>query len=88
MLKSHHKFKGFNLYNIGSEDAWTLFEIAQYIYKKMDATANILRKDRPSSMPGHCSINNLKAKDRFEFTPWKTKRILDTYMQKMNGEKT
>ena len=86
MLTSHHNFNGFNLYNVGSEDAWTLLEIAQYIYKKMDATANIVLKDRPSKMPGHCSINNLKAKDEFEFLPWTTKKVLDTYMENMDGE--
>ena len=86
MLTSHHNFNGFNLYNVGSEDAWTLLEIAQYIYKKMDATANIVLKDRPSKIPGHCSINNSKAKDEFEFLPWTTKKVLDTYMENMDGE--
>ena len=79
-------YKGFKLYNIGSKDAWTLLEIAKYIYRRMDATAKISPIDKSSTINGHWNVNVSKAKDELDFTPWSTQDILDAYMQNMCGE--
>ena len=79
-------YKGFKLYNIGSKDAWTLLEIAKYIYRRMDATAKISPIDKSSTINGHWNVNVSKAKDELDFTPWGTQEILDAYIQNMRGE--
>ena len=79
-------YKGFKLYNIGSKDAWTLLEVAKYIYKRMDATAKIFPIDKSSTIHGHWNVNISKAEDELDFTPWSTQEVLDAYIQNMRGE--
>jgi nucleoside-diphosphate-sugar epimerase len=85
-IKKLDKFQGFNLFNIGSEDSWTLFEIANYIYQRMDATAKIFPINQSSNISGHCNIDSSKAKNEIDFVPWSTNKILDDYLEKMSGE--
>lgn len=79
-------YKGFKLYNIGSEDAWTLLDISKYIYKQMGATAKIFPVDKPSTIQGHWNIDTFKAESELDFSPWSTQQILDAYIQNMCGE--
>jgi nucleoside-diphosphate-sugar epimerase len=79
-------FKGFKLYNIGSKDAWTLLEIAEYIYKRMRATAKIFPIDKSSTVRGHWDIDVSKAEDELDFTPWSTQKVLDIYLQNMRED--
>jgi nucleoside-diphosphate-sugar epimerase len=79
-------YKGLKLYNIGSKDAWTLLEVAKYIYKRMDATAKIFPIDKSSTIHGHWNVNISKAEDELDFTPWSTQEVLDAYIQNMRGE--
>mgnify|MGYP006099661971 CR=1 FL=1 len=81
-----HNFNGFNIYNVGTKDSWTILEIASYIFKKNNSSANIKVIRKKSVFSGHCSIDNLKVERDFNFTPWTTKKTLDTYLKNMNGD--
>ena len=78
-------YTGFRLFNVGSRDAWTLMDIAKYIYKKIGATAKILPIDKSSNIVGHWNIDTSKAEKELGFVPWDTQKILDTYICNMRG---
>jgi UDP-glucose 4-epimerase len=77
--------KGFELYNIGSKDAWTVSSIAEYIYKEINTTAKILPSSKKSSIQGHWNLDTSKAEREIGFSPWGTRKILDTYMNNMRS---
>jgi UDP-glucose 4-epimerase len=79
-------FKGFELYNIGSKDAWTLLSMAKYIYKEMNTTAKILPSSKKSPIQGYWNLDTSKAEREIGFSPWGTKKILDTYMDNMRSK--
>ena len=84
-LMNFVSYTGFRLFNVGSKDAWTLMDIAKYMYKKMGATAKILPIDKSSSVTGHWNIDTSKAEKELGFVPWDTQKILDTYICNMRG---
>jgi UDP-glucose 4-epimerase len=86
VLTKLDSYKEFNLYNIGSKDSWTLFEVAKYIYKRIDSSAKIFPVDKSSAIHGHWNVNISKAKEELDFTPWSTQEILDAYIQNMCGD--
>lgn len=85
-LKNVEKFSGFNLYHIGSKDAWPLIKIAQYIYKKLDSRGVVYPVDKKSPVAGHWDIDTHKAEQEFNFRPWTTKKVLDGYIKNMSSK--
>jgi UDP-glucose 4-epimerase len=82
-----YDYKGFNLYNLGSKDSWTLLEIAEYIYRKMGTVAKPHPVDQSNLVQGHWNIDTRKAQNELGFSPWSTREVLDSYIQNMNGRK-
>jgi len=78
-------YNGFQLYNIGSKDSWTMAEIARYMYSQAGATAKISPVNKTSSIHGHWNVDVSKAENELGFSPWYTKDILDAYIQNIQG---
>ena len=86
ILVKFSEHRGFELYNIGSKDSWTLLEISKYMYKKIGTKAEIFPVSKSSAIQGHWNIDTFKAESELDFSPWGTQRILDTYIKNMLGE--
>ncbi len=84
-IEKMSKLSGFNLYHIGSKDAWTMMDIAKYIYREINSKGKVLPVEKSGTVPGHWNISVNKAVNELGFSPWSTKQVLDEYMKNMLG---
>lgn len=71
---------GYNPIIIGSEDSWTMKQIAEYIFEQVNSNAKVIPVKTEAPVKGHWIFNLSKAKELIGFKPSSIKIGLDKYI--------
>lgn len=77
--------KGFNVFLLGSEQSWSMKEIAEYIYRKTKSSGKIIPASSDAPVKGHWVLDLTAARENLGFRPAKIEKSLDLYIDNMSG---